>query len=814
MVNCEDGEPTDELNCTCPAEMFTCRCFDYVNRSCNKDDGCIPITAVNNGVHDCPDRSDDPHVIAKEFLECDKCQNITLWRLDTADACSILGSELCDETTCKEVLGLSCDDINCSEKNYACFSPCLSANSNESCNGFFQCQDRSFILASDFCNGLPNCRDGSDEIRSGFGILCQSIKNSTFSCVLPKWNLNDSMTPQCLNEEDVECEKGKNCFKCLEKPGTVLLTQVCDGTINCMDLSDECLCQNNLFEPICKSRFPSSGSAQCTINKDCDNDITSSHITQVICMPDEIETNLMENKNERCQTKFGMVSPKICNKVPECSDFSDECRRDCQNRPRFCNDPCRNFYRIGDRYCNGYNDIAFEYLDNSTQYRNCTQGFDENPTFCTERFYCTAGRQVSIPIELQNDGVRNCDDGSDEDFTLSSFTEMIGNPGIRYLIWVIATITLCGNSYVIISTSMLLRRKKMHAMLQINHILILNLAVADLTMGVYLLLISIKSAEYSGVYGKFDLEWRSSIFCTTLGSLAIISSETSVFLMTALSSFRLLNVLAPLKSLSFPTWPWYIILGLLWLLSCLLATSPAVYKFSNYFVDQIFFDVPFARNLHVNAEELVTIGCRYRALTNSSFNFTATDKDSWQIILPEIKNLFGKEAKQIGYYGETSLCMPRFYVDNNGPAAAYSLLITSINFVSFVYVCLSYAVMYKITSNRPVSNKQVDQQNARMQKRIARLLATDFICWMPICIIAFAKASLRFKLPSDFYAATIAFLLPVNSALNPLLYSPFFETLFDAIFCRGKKKNSASTMYSKVTKSERNESVITQTATL
>ena len=65
-----------------------------------------------------------------------------------------------------------------------------------------------------------------------------------------------------------------------------------------------------------------------------------------------------------------------------------------------------------------------------------------------------------------------------------------------------------------------------------------------------------------------------------------------------------------------------------------------------------------------------------------------------------------------------------------------------------------------------------------MQRKIYRLLATDFCCWVPISIMAFVNFS-GVPLPDIAYAISAIVLLPINSALNPILYSDVFDKLFD-----------------------------------
>jgi len=67
-----------------------------------------------------------------------------------------------------------------------------------------------------------------------------------------------------------------------------------------------------------------------------------------------------------------------------------------------------------------------------------------------------------------------------------------------------------------------------------------------------------------------------------------------------------------------------------------------------------------------------------------------------------------------------------------------------------------------------------------MQRKIYRLLVTDFCCWVPITIMAFIKFS-GVHLSGIAYVVSAILLLPINSALNPILYSDVFDKFVDAI---------------------------------
>jgi len=126
---------------------------------------------------------------------------------------------------------------------------------------------------------------------------------------------------------------------------------------------------------------------------------------------------------------------------------------------------------------------------------------------------------------------------------------------------------------------------------------------------------------------------------------------------------------------------------------------------------------------------------------------------------------------EFGFYSQTSVCMPRFYTSTRESAWEYSTFLITVNFMLFIYMVVVYVLVYKKATGKkfPTSTKKDPNQN--MQKRISRLLLTDFFCWIPVCIMAYVSVA-GVSLPPDVHIASAGFLLPINSAINPLLYSP------------------------------------------
>lgn len=68
------------------------------------------------------------------------------------------------------------------------------------------------------------------------------------------------------------------------------------------------------------------------------------------------------------------------------------------------------------------------------------------------------------------------------------------------------------------------------------------MALADLLMGIYLLLLGGFGVKVAGRYCSLSLDWLCSKTCTTMGVLVVLSSETSVVTLALLSSLRMYSI--------------------------------------------------------------------------------------------------------------------------------------------------------------------------------------------------------------------------------------------------------------------------------
>ena len=719
--------------------------------TCATVDGCKSKNELVDGFLRCPEG---------KILFRNKTR-INIHRLHNVSECNVIGFPGCDNSTCYRNDFPTCVDDNCYESHVLCTSNC----DQDLCRGVFQCSDNRTIFLSQFCDGFVDCFDGSDEFTNQPGFKCDK-------CVLPQNNLYDDVA-HCDNNADI-CPV-KQLFKCFDNRLLILDQQVCDGVGDCYDMSDECLCDAYFDTEMCESKFEGND-FQCFDNEKQKlwHSFTKDN--------DFVITEASKSGFVECRTKFNdSVFAITCDGRPECRDFSDECQ--CSNPPLFCNDSCHFYFPMGDRYCDGVEDPAWQYINRS----DCPRGFDE--MFCPKRFKCNATGKVSIDVLNVCDEVSNCDDSSDENdcstvtiisSIFSSDTEMIANLGIKSAFWIMGILVMVGNSYVIIKRIVFFKTQQTPDGISFQQFIILNISIADFIMGIYLITIASYDASFSGFYGEVDRKWRSSLKCSVIGSLAVISSETSCFLMVVLTSFRLKNITQPVESVNASTRPWKLCIILAWLFSFILGIVPMLPQTSQYFLHSFSYSSPFQNGTWFTTN-LEQFACRLSALSNKTIQFTG---NIFQSVETFVAGSFPNDAsvKLFGYYGETSVCMPRFYVAYGESSWEFTLAMMTLNFLSFIFISVSYFIIYKhsTSSSAKLGTKRPDNQAATMQKRIARIIATDFCCWIPICVMAFVRLGVEFT--DIAYQISAVLLLPINSAMNPILFSPLLDNLID--LCR------------------------------
>ncbi|XP_026692535.2 G-protein coupled receptor GRL101-like [Ciona intestinalis] len=424
----------------------------------------------------------------------------------------------------------------------------------------------------------------------------------------------------------------------------------------------------------------------------------------------------------------------------------------CRTLKEACRCQCRSAHENTTWKRRKRNDVCDAVCDCYDNFDKCRCTFNQ-PRTRTQNYTISCCYDISYP---------NCTKPSQKRPIFASADDLIGNVHLRILFWLVGTFAFLGNSFVFLKTLAKYTRTGNQSVKQGFRWLILNLSLSDCLMSVYLIAISIQGLIYKGRYSSaYDLLWRSGKTCQLFGVLALTSSEASAFIMVTMTSFRLAAVCFPFK-MENARQIWYRISTTIALLSAILVgTSPAWYNMSGYFVTGLLFT-----RLHRNKSITYSMNkTNFISIAYSCSN--DTDDQTWQ----EAKRIFEQTFRhtkitgEFGYFGSTSVCMPNIFSTLDDEAWEFSMFLIILNFLLFIYMAICYLVIYKINSSphRP-------QDGRKLKKRISILVATDFCCWVPVCVMACVSFS-GTRLDPTAYIVSAGFLLPINSALNPIIYS-------------------------------------------
>ena len=240
-------------------------------------------------------------------------------------------------------------------------------------------------------------------------------------------------------------------------------------------------------------------------------------------------------------------------------------------------------------------------------------------------------------------------------------------------------------------------------------VFVTHLCVSDFMMGVYLVIIGGADRIYLDTYLWEDMGWRNSATCKMAGFLSLLSSEISASIICLVTVDRFLVVRFPFSRLRFQRSSAQLCCLVLWTMGTVLAAVPLL---------------------------------------------PATS--SWH------------------FYSQTSICIPLPVTRQDFPGHDYAFAVMIIfNFVLFLLIAVGQLVVY--TAVRSQSMAEQDSSNRRSKdldvaRRLFAVVLSDFLCWFPIGLLG-VLAARDTPISGEVNVGMAIFVLPLNSALNPFLYS-------------------------------------------
>ena len=310
------------------------------------------------------------------------------------------------------------------------------------------------------------------------------------------------------------------------------------------------------------------------------------------------------------------------------------------------------------------------------------------------------------------------------------------NGVLQTLLWIFGLSAMAGNLYVIT-----LRCQEKNVRNPTQSILILNLAISDFIMGFYMLIIAGADVHFGNTFFIEAEVWKSSGVCMFAGFLSLFSSEASVFFVVLISVDRLLCVALPFGKKRMTAYLAKISCVLVWVAVTFICIIALLLQLTN-----------------TDAYDLATVCVG--------------------IPLVSTKKIKVSQVKSSVHETEDSLV--KYVTETTGTASTWQFAIViylGLNFVAFVTVLVCYVAIGAIVATK-LPSKQLQRKNEnrsremKMAGRMALIVFTDFCCWMPVIILGVLIQSGAVEaVPIETYAWLVALVLPLNSALNPYIYT-------------------------------------------
>ncbi|XP_033631987.1 relaxin receptor 1-like isoform X1 [Asterias rubens] len=257
------------------------------------------------------------------------------------------------------------------------------------------------------------------------------------------------------------------------------------------------------------------------------------------------------------------------------------------------------------------------------------------------------------------------------------------------------------------NVGVLISRFMMKAENRIHSLVVINLCTADFFMSIYLIIIGFHDVKFRNFFNMYALEWMQGSTCKFAGFLAMFSSEVSVFMLTFISLERFICIVYPYRLHRLTSKEATVVMSVIWFLGALVAWIPLISV--GYFVD---------------------------------------------------------------FYGSNGVCFPLHIHDPWLPGWEYSAFVfLGLNASCFTAIAISYTGMFiSIQRTRKATTNIGKRGDMNYAKRFLFVVLTDALCWLPIAILKILSLC-SYKIPATLYGWIIVFVLPINSALNPILYT-------------------------------------------
>ncbi|XP_072044882.1 uncharacterized protein [Amphiura filiformis] len=328
--------------------------------------------------------------------------------------------------------------------------------------------------------------------------------------------------------------------------------------------------------------------------------------------------------------------------------------------------------------------------------------------------------------------------------------QLLTNNWLRSSMWILGIFALAFNGFVVVYGSIEIKGGNLYKNKLAQILYITNLAAADFIMGIYLIIVAMADLQFGHQFPLKAENWRNSFTCKLAGFLAVFSGEASLFILTLISIERLSAFIWPWKHHLQRLYPRstkgrsnIIAIIVAWMIAFILSSIPIAISNGN-------------QHFYVESEVCISLPlARYLSYEPIYHNVTLYLEPYWKT--------------QVILYSTL-----RLEQSSTGPTYSTGLFL-GLNFLCCVILFLCYASIFVRViwvGHFHALKMSVSRLNIelRMTLKMGIIVLTDLLCWMPIICLGILVQMDKIKISPEVFPWIIAFVLPINSTVNPLLY--------------------------------------------